>query len=131
MKMRCIEEPSLIWDDRQTILWLCSQGSQQDVSEDLQAFLEYVLTNVPSNELTRKLQNAVESVRLDEKWGEEYMTLDDMILDAREEGRAEGASENQLQIIQKLLHKGLSEAEVCNLLDLSEKELQAALSICK
>ena len=57
----------------------------------------YIMTGQPTDELTRKLQRAVEAGRRNEKWRTEYMKEllhDD---DMREEGRAEGREEGRAE----------------------------------
>ena len=57
----------------------------------------YIMTGQPTDELTRKLQRAVEAGRRNEKWRTEYMKEllhDD---DIREEGRAEGREEGRAE----------------------------------
>ena len=67
----------------------------EEIPEDMQALFRYIMTGKPTDELTGKLQKAVEAGLRNEKWRSEYMKEllhDD---DMREEGRAEGREEER------------------------------------
>ena len=72
---------------------ICRGGDE--IPEDMQALFRYIMTGKPMDELTGKLQKAVEAGLRNEKWRSEYMKEllhDD---DMREEGRAEGREEGR------------------------------------
>ena len=57
--------------------------------ENIQALYRYIMTGEAVDELTEKLQEAVEAGRRNEKWRSEYMKELLHEEDIREEGRAE------------------------------------------
>ena len=76
-------------EDGANKIFLSAEGTQHDISDELQAFLQYVAGKAPSTEITRKLDHLVNEAREHKEWRMEYMTLlerDEMM---REEGRAE------------------------------------------
>ena len=80
----------------------------------------YIMTGQPTDELTRKLQRAVEAGRRNEKWRSEYMKEllhDD---DMREEGRAEGRDEERANTEREKARADALEARV--------RELEAIIS---
>ena len=80
----------------------------------------YIMTGQPTDELTRKLQRAVEAGRRNEKWRTEYMKEllhDD---DMREEGRAEGRDEERANTEREKARADALEARV--------RELEAIIS---
>ena len=85
----CVEKPELEMGDGANKIFLSAEGTQHDISDELQAFLQYVAGKAPSTEITRKLDHLVNEAREHKEWRMEYMTLlerDEMM---REEGRAE------------------------------------------
>ena len=85
----CTEAPELKMGDETTKIFLCSKGTQDDVSDELKAFLDYIAGGEPSTEMTKELENLVHKAREHKEWRLEYMTLlerDEMM---REEGRKE------------------------------------------
>ena len=89
-------------------------GTQDDVSEDMKAFLEYVVGNAPSSDFTSKLDDKVKKAREHVEWRMEYMTLLEKYEQMREEGREESLKEG--------LARARSEAARA---DAAEKELMA------
>lgn len=102
---KCTEEPELEMGDGTTKIVLNAVGTQDDVSEKLKAFLDYVAGKTVDDEYVKKLDEAVHKARANKKWRKEYMTLMMRDLENRELGRKEG--ENILsQLINKLLSAG-------------------------
>ena len=92
----CTEDPHLKMGDGSYKIFLCANGTHDDVSDELKAFLQYIAGGTPSTEMTKKLENLVHKAREHKEWRLEYMTLlerDEMM---REEGRKE-ERENMLR----------------------------------
>ena len=89
----CREEPQIELGDEIEKIYLCAHGTQNDVSGDMTAFLNFIATNEPSDSFTYCLDAAVEEARLHKRWRKEYMTLLEHYEIEREEGRAEGLAE--------------------------------------
>ena len=64
-------------------------GTEDDVSEKLQAFLSYIASGTPSDGFTNELENEVKKARDHILWRTEYMTFLEQLEKEREEGRAE------------------------------------------
>ena len=76
----CLEEPGLIMDDGTAHIILAAKGDIDDVSSDLQAFLDYLLDHTTKTNLTYRLEQQVEKARArNENWRREYMTLQDIV----------------------------------------------------
>ena len=71
----CVEKPELEMGDGANKIFLSAVGSQHDISDELQAFLQYVAGEAPSTEITRKLDHLVNEAREHKEWRMEYMTL--------------------------------------------------------
>ena len=87
---RCETEPELLLQDgTMKIFYNCTARTEQ-LSENVRALYEYILTGTGNDRLTRKIEAAVEKARCNEKWRSEYMKEllhdDDMRAEGREEG---------------------------------------------
>jgi len=109
-------------------------------SGDCRSFLEFLHTNNPVSDLTRRMEAAVVEAKRNAKWRQEYMLFNDLLAvekaDAREigyaEGRAEGiaqgmedgARKNAEQNAVNALNKNLSPELVAEITGLSMERVQ-------
>ena len=107
---RCAEVSDLELGDGTRKIFLCSGGSERDVSEEVSAFLDYIAGIDSEGEFVRKLDREVSKARDHLEWRDEYMSLflrdEEMVEKGRIEGRIEGqkAGENKLSgLIQNLI----------------------------
>ena len=85
----CREDPSIELGDETEKIFLCAKGTEDDVSEDMKAFLTYIAEGKTGNKFTEELENAVTEARLHKEWRLEYMTLLEHYEEEREKGREE------------------------------------------
>ena len=96
----CIEDPQIELGDETEKIFLCAEGTSDDVSEKMQAFLRYIASGTPSDSFTNELENEVKKARNELEnevkkardhiqWRTEYMTFLEQLEKEREEGRAE------------------------------------------
>ena len=71
----CRENPELTLGDETTKIFLTPDGTADDVSENMAAFLAYIAGKTCTDEFTAKIENAVNAARRHEEWRLEYMTL--------------------------------------------------------
>ena len=77
-------------------IFLCAKGAADDISEKMQAFLNYIASGTPSDTFTNELENEVKKARDHIKWRTEYMTFLEQLEREREEGREEGREEERV-----------------------------------
>ena len=65
-------------------IFLCADGTADDVSEKLKVFLNYIAGRRPADEFTQVLENAVKSAREHIQWRQEYMTFLEIIEQEKE-----------------------------------------------
>ena len=85
----CLEDPRIELGDETDKIFLCAEGTSDDVSEKMQAFLSYIASGTPSDSFTNELENEVKKARDHIQWRTEYMTFLEQLEKEREEGRAE------------------------------------------
>ena len=79
----------LLLPDETVKMILSAQGHMKDVSKEMEAFLQYLITHKAASDLTARIENAVETARQHKRWRGEYMTLYEKYREYLEEGREE------------------------------------------
>ena len=72
---RCIQNPELGLGDDTTKIILNTKGTMDDVTPEMKKLLDFIDGKEPDDDFTRELDEAVQSVRKNEKWRLDYMTL--------------------------------------------------------
>ena len=131
---RCEEVPELELQDYTVKYFFNCTCEGVEIPENMQALYRYIMTGQPTDELTRKLQRAVEAGRRNEKWRTEYMKEllhdDDMReegrAEGREEGRAEGRDEERANTEREKVRADAQEARA-DALEAKVRELEAII----
>ena len=91
----CGEDREITVDDGAVRLFYncCYKGN--DIPEGLRQLYDYVETGKSSNDLTKRIDGAVEKARKIEEWRSNYMIESIRLMDARDEGREEGREEER------------------------------------
>lgn len=119
-KNLCLEDPAISLDDQSVKIFLNTKGTRSgriEISEELQHFLDYMNTGETGNSFTRRLDEAVESVRENKNWRHEYMKK----LIVMQEKFDEGIEQGQRFMLFGLVNDGLITLETAaNRLGLDE-----------
>lgn len=100
---------------------LNTKGTIDDVSPEMKRILDYIEGKGASDTFTRELENAVQSVRQNEDWRRDYMTLQQEYQERFQEGKIEG----KIELLAHDFH--LTVPEIAEKLLLSEDEVQRIL----
>lgn len=92
---RCRENQEIVLGDEAMKMFLNTEGTREDVSGDLKAFLDYVGGRESDSPLVRKLNEEVERAKKNREWRREYMTLLMRDQENLERGRAEGIEQGE------------------------------------
>jgi predicted transposase/invertase (TIGR01784 family) len=71
----CKEDNSISMGDEAIKIFLNADGTMDDVSRELKAFLDYVSGQKPEDSYVEKLEKAVQEAKKNREWRHEYMTL--------------------------------------------------------
>ena len=111
--------------DETVKIFLNTDGTLDDTSRDLRAFLDYVAGQQPETPYVEKLEKAVKKARKNRKWRHEYMTLlmrdQENIEKGQEEGKAEGRIEGIFGMVSSLRDLNIPDSTI--LQQLQEKFL--------
>ena len=86
------------------------QCSEDGSSEEILDFYHYVMTGEAKNDLTKKINDAVERGRKNEMWRSDYIKERVILHDEREEGR----EEERYSRIAEMLERGKTPEEIAD-----------------
>ncbi|MDO5574709.1 MAG: Rpn family recombination-promoting nuclease/putative transposase [bacterium] len=101
----CKQIPELELGDEAEKIFLCANGTADDISADMKEFLDFLKERSTNNKFTKELADAVDQVHRNENWRLEYMTRYVRDMDIREEGREIGESLKLISQIKKKIQK--------------------------
>ena len=108
----CKEDKTLSLNDGMTKIFLNAKGTQDDVSQQLHAFLDYVAGKESEDLFVQKLKKAVKEAKKNRNWRLEFMTLLMRDQENIEKGRMEGRMEGIEAIILDNLEEGISKERI-------------------
>lgn len=116
----------MTFGDETVKIILNTKGTMDDVSPEMKRLLEYIDGQAASDDLTRELEDAVQSVRRNEKWRLDYMTLQqeyrEKYNEGLEAGIEQGMERGKIELLYVDLH--LTVAQIAQKLGLSEEYVQ-------
>ena len=127
---RCIQDYEIGLGDETTKIILNTKGTMDDVTPEMKRLLDYIDGQAASDDFTKELETAVKSVRKNEKWRLDYMTLEMRYKELLEQGFEEGLEQGleqgieKMQAAIKMLKAGdLSAEEISKHLDLTVEQV--------
>ncbi len=72
-QQRAKENTDIILDDGTARIFVCANGYQNDISDEMKDFLNYLSGKLSSNPLVTQIDDAVRLARHNKKWRDEYM----------------------------------------------------------
>lgn len=131
---RCIQDTSLSLGDDTIKIILNTKGTMDDVPPELKSLLDFIDGEEPRDEFTKELEAAVKTVRKNEKWRLDYMTLQQEYRERFQEGKVEGIKEGKIEGLREGKIEGKIETlyeelhmtvvEIAEKLAISEEEVQ-------
>ena len=121
----CKEEPAIPLGDGATKFFLNTQGTMNDVSPELKAFLNFVAGEKSEDPFVQQLDEEIQHIKSNVEWRREYMTIQELNQEMRDEGieigfrrghekgraegraegRTEGHAEGRIEMIRNLLYE--------------------------
>lgn len=125
---RCVELPELEYNDGLCFLYYYTKGTKGG-SESIHNMLKYIQDSKRGSavdDATRELDEYVSNVRRDPEIRGNYMTFGDRIDWEKQMSLEEGIEQGKVQIVENMLKKGKSSAEIADLCGL---EVSSVLKI--
>ena len=121
----CLEDGQTPLRDGTKKVIINAEAFRKAENKELKGFLEYVKTGTANTEYTGRIETMIQAVKQNEQARQEYRFMSGFEMDAREEGRSEGAYQKSLETAKNLLGLGLSVESIAQATGLSKEEVEA------
>ena len=143
-KTTCCEDTAIALEDGITKIIINSKAATQEKNAKLKVFLEYMNGKVSDDEFIQKLERRIQEVKANEQLRREYMLINTIERDARNdgwkagiakglaegkslglaEGEARGSRQTKLETANTMLTMGYPLADICKITGLSKAEIE-------
>ncbi len=103
---RCIQNTELGLGDDTVKIILNTKGTMDDVTPETKKLLNFIDGKEPEDDFTRELDKAVQSVRNNEKWRLDYMTLQMHYQEKYEQGLEQGIEQEKIDSAMRMIADG-------------------------
>ena len=125
----CTENKELKLEDGITKVFINAKGKIGTVSDKLKRFLKMVSEHKATDDFTRKIQEAIDYVHMDEEARIAYMTIGMKIAEERKEAWNEGVAQGTLLAMISCVRDGVFSAEIgAQRVGMTIEEFQKAMS---
>ena len=124
----CLQDKTLELNDGTTKVFLCSDGQLNDVTPDIQAFLDYIKGLPTNDEFVNSIDHFIKEIKIKEEERVSYMTFAMKIQEAHDEGRAEGTREMAINTAIDMLRDNEPIAKIVKYSRLTEEQIQELAS---
>ena len=116
----------MTFGDETVKIILNTKGTMDDVSPEMKRLLEYIDGQKATDDFTRELEEAVQSVRRNEEWRLDYMTLEQEYRERYNEGVLDGETKGKIEGKIEILYFDMKMAvpEIAEKLSISEDQVQ-------
>lgn len=104
---RCTQDLRIRLGDDATKIILNTKGTMDDITPDLKKVLDFIDGRGASDEYTKALEKEVESVRKNEKWRLDYMTLQMKYQEILQEGFEQGMEQGMERGMERGMEQGI------------------------
>lgn len=123
---RCIQDLGLKLGDATTKIILNTKGTMDDIEPKMKKVLDFIDGKEATDDYTKALKEEIESVRKNEKWRLDYMTLQMRYQEKYEQGIEQGIEQSKRQMALKMLKKRqLPIEEIALYTDLTVEQVEA------
>ena len=143
-KTTCCEDTAIALEDGITKIIINSKAATQEKNAKLKVFLEYMNGKVSDDEFIQRLERRIQEVKANEQLRREYMLVNTIERDARNdgwkagiakglaegkslglaEGEARGSRQTKLETANTMLTMGYPLADICKITGLSKAEIE-------
>ena len=120
----CIESANLNLGDEAIKVFINAKGISKELTPEMKDFISYISSGEAVGPLSRRIEENLDAARLDSEMEVAYVTLQEMMDEARAEGHAEGLTEGRIETIKQILTK-LTPSEVIDM-GFSEEDIKLA-----
>ena len=122
---RCVQDLGIRLGDDALKIILNTKGTVDDITPEMKRVLDFIDGKEASDDYTRALETEIESVRKNEKWRLDYMTLQMKYQEKYEQGIEQGIEQGKKQMALKMLKNQLPIEEIVLYTDLTMEQVEA------
>ena len=127
----CKEDTTILLGDETTKIFLNTQGTMDDVSPEMKAFLKFVAGEKSEDPFVQQLDEEIRHIKANEEWRREYMTIQELNQEMRDEGieigvkkgREKGRAEERAEMIRNVLYQLKSVGQTAKMLKVDIDEV--------
>ena len=131
----CVENKTIPFQDGTKKIILNAKAFKETDNQELQGFLQYVKTGKATTDYTRRIEQMIQTVKHNELARKEYHILPAALMDAFDEGIAQGKSlglaegeargsrQKALETAKTMLAMGYPLGDICKIAGLSQEEI--------
>ncbi len=131
----CEEDQNLKLNDGAYTVFLNAEGTLHDISQELKAFLDFVVGKKSADPFVTKLEHSLYEAKQNAIWRREYMLLltreQEKFAEGRDEGKAEGLQEANERVAVDMLRDGKPINEISKYSKLTENVIYQIASSLK
>ena len=120
----CAQDKNIMLEDGATKIFLCSDGTLDDVSPDVKAFLDFMKGLPVTDIFVDEIRTLITDIKHQEKEKVNYMTYEMKMQEARNDGREEGEKIADRRTAKRMLAKNKPIDEIIEFVDLTREEIQ-------
>ena len=132
----CSEDSRIELCDGVTKIIINSKAAEHEKNEKLKVFLEYMNGKVSDDDFIQRLEQRIKEVKANEELRREYMLVNTIERDARNDGwkagiaqgkslgLAEGSQQKALEMAKTMLTMGYPLTDICKIAGLSKAEVE-------
>lgn len=116
----------MTFGDETVKIILNTKGTMDDVRSEMKRLLDYIDGQEATDDFTRELEEAVQSVRRNEEWRLDYMMLEQEYRERYNEGVLDGETKGKIEGKIEILYFDMKMAvpEIAEKLSISEDQVQ-------
>lgn len=99
----CRRNSALHLNDGTHRIFLCTEGGDEELGEEVKNFLDYVAGRGIKSDFIRELDETVQSVKLSKEWRLNYMTYELALLEREEIGEERGREESTIKHLRSVI----------------------------
>ena len=104
-------------------IFLCTEGNDEEISDEVRDFLDYVAGRRIKSDFIKELDEAVQKIKESKEWRLSYMTYELALMEREELGEKRGEEKGRFELVKNLLRVGTPIEYIINATGWSKEKL--------
>ena len=119
----CKRNSAIKLNDLTHRIFLCTEGDDEEISDEVKNFLDYVAGRGIKGDFIQELDRAVRKVKESKEWRLSYMTYELALMEREELGEERGREKGRFELVKNLLNVGTPLEYIINATGWSKEKL--------